>query len=107
MTKYSDHIALPIYMKEMPSPAADDKDKKKPEELGYETVNTAKALWARSKSDITDEEYKEFYKSFSYDYQDPMDWMHNKVEGNQEYTSLFYIPSAAPFDLYDREQKRE
>ena len=106
VTKYSDHIALPIYMKEMPSPAADDKDKKKPEELGYETVNTAKALWARSKSDITDEEYKEFYKSFSYDYQDPMDWMHNKVEGNQEYTSLFYIPSVAPFDLYDREQKK-
>ena len=63
MTKYSDHIALPIYMKEMPSPAADDKDKKKPEELGYETVNTAKH-YGLDLNDITDEEYKEFYKSF-------------------------------------------
>lgn len=116
ITKYSDHIALPIEMKEMPKPdSADDSDKdsdkkdkkkdKKPEELKYETVNKAKALWVRSKSDITDEEYNEFYKTLSYDYQDPLTRIHSKVEGNQEYTSLFYIPSVAPFDLYDREQK--
>ena len=117
VTKYSDHIALPIEMKEMPKPDmpdADsdaDKDKKKakkdkkPEEPKYEVINKAKALWVRSKSDITDEEYNEFYKSLSYDYQDPLAHVHSKVEGNQEYTSLFYIPSVAPFDMYDRDQK--
>ena len=124
ITKYSDHIALPIEMKEMPKPDsemdpemdlgddADKKDKKKdkksdkkPEELKYETVNKAKALWVRSKSEITDEEYNEFYKTLSYDYQDPLTHIHSKVEGNQEYTSLFYIPSVAPFDMYDRDQK--
>lgn len=95
ITKYSDHIPLPIQMKK-------DDDKGKPTDE-WETVNKASALWARPKSEITEEEYKEFYKHVGHDFQDPMTWSHNKVEGKQEYTSLLYIPSKAPFDLYDRD----
>ena len=95
ITKYSDHIPLPIQMRK-------DDDKGKPTDE-WETVNKASALWARPKSEITDEEYKEFYKHVGHDFQDPMVWSHNKVEGKQEYTSLLYIPSKAPFDLYDRD----
>ncbi len=95
ITKYSDHIPLPIQMKK-------EDDKGKPTEE-WETVNKASALWARQKSEIKDEEYKEFYKHVGHDFQDPMAWSHNKVEGKQEYTSLLYIPSKAPFDLYDRD----
>ncbi|BAZ94835.1 heat shock protein 90 [Thiohalobacter thiocyanaticus] len=91
--KYSDHISLPIEMK------AEDKDE-------YETVNSASALWARPKSEISDEEYKAFYKHVAHDFEDPLTWTHNHVEGRQSYTSLLYIPQRAPFDLYERERRR-
>jgi molecular chaperone HtpG len=95
ITKYSDHIPLPVKMRK-----EDDKGKSTDE---WETVNKASALWARPKADITDDEYKEFYKHVGHDFQDPLAWTHNKVEGKQEYTTLFYIPSKAPFDLFDRD----
>ncbi|MCI0507687.1 MAG: molecular chaperone HtpG [Gammaproteobacteria bacterium] len=99
--KYSDHITLPIYMAKE---SYDEKEKKtsKGEE---EVVNQASALWARSKNDITDEEYKEFYKHVAHDFEEPIAYTHNRVEGKYEYTSLFYIPSRAPFDLWDRESR--
>ncbi|HHR6037378.1 TPA: molecular chaperone HtpG [Providencia alcalifaciens] len=96
ISKYSDHIALPVEIEE------------KNEEEGtvtWEKINQAKALWTRSKSEISDEEYVEFYKHISHDYADPLTWAHNRVEGKQEYTSLLYIPSQAPFDLWNRDQR--
>jgi len=100
ITKYSDHISLPIVMKvEKP---AEEKDK--PSTFVEETVNRASALWTRSKSEIQEEEYKEFYKHVAHDFTDPLVWTHNRVEGKLEYISLLYIPSRAPFDLWDREQ---
>jgi len=96
ISKYSDHIPLPVKMKK-----EDDKGKPTDE---WEVVNKASALWARSKSEISDEEYKEFYKHVSHDFQDPLIWTHNRMEGKQEYTSLLYVPSKAPFDLFDRDQ---
>jgi molecular chaperone HtpG len=99
--KYSDHITLPILMK---------KSEMKDGELVLtdenETVNKASALWARSKSDISEEEYQEFYKHVSHDFENPLAYTHNRVEGKQEYISLLYIPSKAPFDLYDRERRQ-
>lgn len=97
--KYSDHITLPILM------AGEKWDEEKNEQVPSgedETVNQASALWARSKSDITDEQYKEFYKHVGHDFEDPLTWVHAKVEGKQEYTQLLYIPARAPFDLWDR-----
>ncbi|MFV2060642.1 MAG: molecular chaperone HtpG [Gammaproteobacteria bacterium] len=116
ISKYSDHITLPIVMKKEVLPEVNDDDKedkdtdaKKDEakEIVYEdeTVNQASALWVRPKSDISEEEYNDFYKSLSYDYNDPMMCMHNRVEGTQSYTTLFYIPTKAPFDLWDREKR--
>ncbi len=102
--KYSDHINLPILMKKDPVPDEDGKIDESAE-LEYETVNKATALWTLSKNEISDEEYKEFYKQISHDYQDPLTWSHNKVEGKLEYISLLYIPSKAPFDLWDRDAK--
>lgn len=99
--KYSDHISIPVVM--VKEHYGEDKDKKAPED---ETVNTAKALWTRSRTDISDEEYKEFYKHISHDYNEPMTWSHNKVEGKLEYTSLLYLPERAPFDLYNRDTPR-
>ena len=103
ISKYSDHIDLPIMMTKELVP---DEDGKIYEfaELEDETVNKATALWTQSKGDISEDEYKEFYKQISHDYQDPLSWSHNKVEGKTEYTSLLYIPSTAPFDLWDRER---
>ncbi len=103
VTKYSDHIDLPIYMEK--APEYDEAGKQKPSTGEMEVVNKAKALWTRAKSEITDEEYQEFYKHVSHDFAEPMSWIHNHVEGKTEYTSLFYIPANAPFDLYDREMK--
>ena len=103
ITKYSDHIDLPIIMKKDPVPDEDGKIDETAE-LEDETVNKATALWTQSKGDISEDEYKEFYKQISHDYQDPLSWSHNKVEGKTEYTSLLYIPSTAPFDLWDRER---
>ena len=104
--KYSDHISLPIVMQKDVEPAADDADEKVVSEPEDETVNSASALWARPKSEITEDEYKEFYKHISHDFEDPMKWMHNRVEGSQDYTSLLYLPKKAPFDLWDREQRK-
>ncbi|MFW5431559.1 MAG: molecular chaperone HtpG [Methylophilaceae bacterium] len=103
--KYSDHIALPILMKKSEWKEGEDD---KPGEMVVtdedETVNKASALWARNKKDITEEEYQEFYKHASHDAENPIAYSHNRVEGNQEYISLLYVPSKAPFDLYDRER---
>ena len=103
ITKYSDHIDLPIMMSKEPMP---DEDGKIDENsvVEDETVNKATALWTLSKGEITDEQYQEFYKQISHDFQEPLSWSHNKVEGKTEYTSLLYIPSKAPFDLWDRER---
>jgi molecular chaperone HtpG len=101
--KYSDHITLPVRMHK------ERWDAEKSEyvtESERETVNQASALWSRPKSDITDEQYTEFYKHVAHDFQDPLAWAHARVEGKQEYTQLLYVPSRAPFDLYDRQHKR-
>ncbi len=103
--KYSDHISLPVEMLKLESPS-DDENKDDPKAPEYEVVNTAKALWSRSRSDVTDEEYNEFYKHVSNDYTNPLAWSHNRVEGKLDYTSLVYIPAKAPFDLYNREKSR-
>jgi molecular chaperone HtpG len=103
ITKYSDHIDLPIMMAKEPMPDEGGNIDEKAE-LENETVNKATALWTLSKSEISDDEYKEFYKQLAHDFQDPLTWSHNKVEGKTEYTSLLYIPAKAPFDLWDRER---
>jgi len=103
ITKYSDHIDLPIMMAKEPVPDEEGNIDENAE-LEDETVNKATALWTLSKGDISEDEYKEFYKQISHDFQDPLSWSHNKVEGKTEYTSLLYIPSKAPFDLWDRER---
>ncbi len=96
--KYSDHIAFPVKMK------ANDKDGKPTE--NYEAVNQAKALWTRSRTEIKDEEYREFYRHVTHDFTDPLAWAHNKVEGSREYTTLLYVPARAPFDLWQRDAAR-
>ena len=98
--KYSDHIGLPV---EMLSKEYDDEGKECGEK--WEKINKSDALWTRSKNDVSDEEYKEFYKHLSHDFADPVTWAHNKVEGNQAYTSLLYVPAKAPWDLFNREHK--
>jgi len=96
INKYSDHIPLSI---EMLAEAEEGK------EAEYEAVNKASALWTRPRNEVSDEEYKEFYKHVAHDFEDPMKWVHSHVEGNQSYKTLFYIPSRAPFDLYDRDSR--
>lgn len=98
--KYSDHITLPIVMK-----ASEWKDGEQVPTDEDEVVNKASALWARSKSEISEEDYQEFYKHVSHDFENPLTWSHSRVEGKQEYISLLYIPTKAPFDLYDRERR--
>jgi molecular chaperone HtpG len=98
--KYSDHITLPILMKK-----SEWKDGEQVPTDEDETVNQASALWSRAKNDITDEQYEEFYKHVAHDFDKPLAWSHNRVEGKQEYISLLYIPGRAPFDLYDRERR--
>ncbi|MEG9533935.1 molecular chaperone HtpG [Mannheimia indoligenes] len=98
--KYSDHIGLAV---EIQTNEYDDEGKTSGQK--WEKINKAQALWTRSKNEISDEEYKEFYKHISHDFADPLLWSHNKVEGKQEYTSLLYVPSKAPWDLFQREQK--
>ena len=97
--KYSDHIALPI---ELPKEVAAVEGEEKPA-LEWETVNRASALWTRPRTEVTDAEYQEFYKHIAHDYENPLSWSHNKVEGKLEYSSLLYVPARAPFDLYQRE----
>lgn len=94
--KYSDHIALPV---EIESKNEED------DTVTREKINKAQALWTRSKADVTDEEYKEFYKHIAHDFTDPLSWSHNRVEGKQEYTSLLYIPAQAPWDMWNRDHK--
>ena len=101
--KYSDHINYPIKMLKAPGFDKDGKEVDQAPEL--ETVNKANALWVRHKHDITNEEYKEFYKHIAHDFHDPLVWTHSRVEGTQEYTQLLYIPSQAPFDLYDNKRR--
>ncbi len=101
--KYSDHIQMPIVMQKT------EWDKDKQEDVvkdEFETINKASALWTRSKSDITEDEYEEFYKHVSHDWEKPLAWTHAKVEGKHEYTELLYLPSKAPFDMFDRDAKR-
>lgn len=106
--KYSDHVAIPVLMRKEETAAGDEDEEKKTGDKApeWETVNTAKALWTRSRSEITDEEYKEFYKHISHDYVEPLKWSHNRVEGKLEYNSLLYIPAKAPFDLYNRDMQK-
>lgn len=115
--KYSDHISVPILMEKQDTavpPETNDEDNKEAEAEKdtadqppeFETINTATALWTRSRSDVSEDEYKQFYKDISHDYTDPVKWSHNKVEGKLDYTSLLYIPAKAPFDLYNRDASR-
>lgn len=101
--KYSDHINYPIKMVKMAEHDQDGKEVAPSTEL--EVVNKANALWTRTKNDITEDEYKEFYKHISHDFHDPLIWTHSRVEGTQEYTQLLYIPSQAPYDLYDNKRR--
>ncbi len=93
--RYSDHIAFPVLMR-----------KEGEANLDFEAVNQAKALWTRARTEIKDEEYREFYQHIAHDFVEPLAWSHNRVEGKREYTSLLYVPSRAPFDLYQREASR-
>jgi molecular chaperone HtpG len=102
INKYSDHINLPVQMLKQAS--GDEKEKVVTTE--FETVNSATALWTLPRNEISDEQYREFYKHVGHDFEDPLSWGHNKVEGKQEYTTLLYIPARAPFDLYQQEHKR-
>lgn len=107
VTKYSDHISIPVQMYKEPVPESEGEDGEKiPAQAGmWESINRATALWTRDKSEISDEEYHEFYKHVGHDWEEPLTWAHNKVEGKTEYTSLLYIPKRAPFDLYNRERQ--
>lgn len=96
ISKYSDHIALPVEVE-----TRNEEDGT----VTWEQINKAQALWTRGKSEVTDEEYNEFYKHISHDFSDPLSWSHNRVEGKQEYTSLLYIPSQAPWDMWNRDHK--
>ncbi len=104
LRKYSDHISIPIEMPKMATGSEENAEEAAAPE--WESVNQASALWARSKNDITEEQYKEFYKHVGHDFAEPLAWTHAKVEGRQEYTELLYIPSRAPFDLWERERKQ-
>ncbi len=107
ITKYSDHISIPVEMfkEEVPESDGPDGEKILGTPATWEAINKATALWTRDKSEISEDEYKEFYKHVSHDFADPLTWSHNKVEGKTEYTSLLYIPSKAPYDLWNREQQ--
>jgi molecular chaperone HtpG len=103
LRRYSDHISLPVEM------LKEEWDKDKSEQVKtdvWESVNQANALWTRNKSDVTDEQYREFYKHVSHDFDDPLAWTHNRVEGRSEYTQLLYVPKHAPFDMWDRDARR-
>ncbi|MDH5738043.1 MAG: molecular chaperone HtpG, partial [Gammaproteobacteria bacterium] len=105
--RYADHVSVPVEM--VAEPAGEEKEESGESDgkkVSYEKVNAAQALWARPRSDIKEEEYNDFYKHVSHDFMDPITWSHNKVEGKLEYTALIYIPSKAPFDLWQREAPR-
>ncbi len=107
--KYSDHIAIPVMMKKQSTPPMGDEAEAEVAEDAapeFEAINDATALWTRPRSEVSEDEYKEFYKSLSHDYEDPIKWSHNRVEGKFEYTSLLYIPSKPPMDLWNRDGAR-
>lgn len=108
LTKYSDHIGMPVEMWKDPIPATENEEGEKTEEVPgeWEKITKATALWTRDKSEISDDEYKEFYKHIGHDWEDPLSWSHNKVEGNNEYTSLLYIPKKAPWDMWNRDRQK-
>lgn len=104
--KYSDHISVPVMMVKPPAPLAEGEEAPENPEVEYEAVNAATALWTRGRTEVSDEEYQEFYKHVSHDFDDPLTWSHNKVEGKLEYTSLLYLPKRAPFDMWNRDMAR-
>jgi molecular chaperone HtpG len=107
--KYSDHISVPVMMPAAVTETEDDSDSSDDEvsaEPAWEAINEAKALWTRSRSEVSDEEYQAFYKHISHDFEEALTWSHNAVEGKLEYTSLLYVPQRAPFDLWQREGAR-
>ena len=115
--KYADHLSIPVLMEKEDHASKNESDEtsdaastdnnpdSKPKKV-YEVINAAQALWTRSRKDVKDDEYKEFYKLVTHDYQDPLNWSHNRVEGKLEYTSLLYIPGQAPYDLWNRDAAR-
>jgi molecular chaperone HtpG len=103
--KYSDHIAIPVQMEKI-QPPSEEGQEAKAQTPEWEAINDAKALWTKSRNDVSDEEYNEFYRHISHDFAEPLSWSHNRVEGKHEYTSLLYIPGMAPMDLYQREAAR-
>lgn len=103
LRRYSDHISLPV---EMPKEEWDEKASAMKLTGEWEAINQASALWTRNKSDITDDQYKAFYKHVSHDFEDPLAWSHNRVEGRSEYTQLLFVPKRAPFDMFERDAKR-
>lgn len=107
ITKYSDHISTPVelYEEKYEQPKEGEEKKEPEKKFEYTQINNAQALWTRTPKDVKDEEYIEFYKHLSHDYQDPLTWAHNKVEGDLEYTSLLYVPKMAPWDLYNRQNE--
>lgn len=108
--KYSDHISIPVLMQKPQFETNEDGSEKTAEEKAaapeLETINTATALWTRPRNEVTDDEYKAFYKHVSHDFEEPLTWSHNKVEGKQEYTSLLFVPKRAPFDMWNRDKPR-
>ncbi|MAJ54700.1 MAG: molecular chaperone HtpG [Gammaproteobacteria bacterium TMED107] len=105
--RYAEHLSLPVMMlKENHDSSEKDDEGAEPPSPEYEAVNDAKALWTKSRSEVKDDEYIEFYKAICHDFEDPLEWSHNKVEGKLEYTSLLYIPGRAPFDLWNRDSAR-
>lgn len=104
--KFSDHISLPIMMdKEIPAVTDEEGNETEPAKVEEETINSASALWTKSKDELDEEAYNEFYKHVAHDFQDPLAYVHSKVEGTNEYTMLLYVPARAPFDMWDRDAK--
>ena len=104
--KYSDHISVPVMMAKPPAAPKEGEKPARDAQVEYEAVNAATALWTRPRTEVSDDEYKAFYKHVSHDFEDPLTWSHNKVEGKLDYTSLLYLPRKAPFDLWNRDMSR-
>ena len=104
--KYSDHISIPVEMIKQPMGGEENEEKETEQEVEWEAVNNATALWTRPRTEVKDEEYQEFYKHVSHDFENPLTWSHNKVEGKLEYSSLLYVPARAPYDMWNRDGAR-
>ena len=105
ISKFSDHVALPVEMLKETYGEKTEEEQEEAKAPEWERVNQGTALWMRNKADVTEEEYKEFYKHISHDFEEPLAWVHNRVEGTNEYSALLFIPKRAPWDLWDRDQK--